>query len=357
MRLASFLALLGSFLALPAGAETPLRQVIDAELQAAWKREKVTPAGRADDATFLRRVYLDLVGTIPTADEATAFLDDTDPDKREKLIDRLLADPRFAAAPGRRLGPGAVRPQPAERRRDPQARRLPDLARRASSRRTCRTTAGSRELLLAEQDGRGAVPTSSSATSPRRPTEAVSRIFLGTQLQCARCHDHPYDDVDADATSTAWPGSSSGSSCRTTGGGNDRDVHASARRAPARCCSPARPRTQTPGKKGEPVKPKFLGGAGAGRAAAAEGLQGAGLPQRRKTLPKPAFSRKEKLAEWVTAPDNPYFARAAVEPRLGAVHGPRPGPPGRRPQRQERAALPGAARRADRGASSRTSST
>src|SRR5262245_59514456 len=45
--------------------EKPLRQVIDAEVRAAWKREKVTPVGRADDALFLRRVHLDLVGTIP----------------------------------------------------------------------------------------------------------------------------------------------------------------------------------------------------------------------------------------------------------------------------------------------------
>src|SRR5262249_3877163 len=77
-------------------AETPLRQVIDAEVRAAWKKQKLTPPGRSDDATFLRRVYLDLVGTIPTHDEARKCLADGDVKKREKLIDRLLADPRFA---------------------------------------------------------------------------------------------------------------------------------------------------------------------------------------------------------------------------------------------------------------------
>ena len=46
--------------------EKPLRQIIDAEVRTAWQREKITPAGRADDAAFLRRIYLDLVGTIPT---------------------------------------------------------------------------------------------------------------------------------------------------------------------------------------------------------------------------------------------------------------------------------------------------
>ncbi|MCE9534606.1 MAG: bifunctional [glutamate--ammonia ligase]-adenylyl-L-tyrosine phosphorylase/[glutamate--ammonia-ligase] adenylyltransferase, partial [Planctomycetes bacterium] len=77
--------------------EKPLRQIIDAEVKAAWQTQKVTPAPRSDDATFLRRVYFDVVGTIPTYDETVAFLKDTDPAKREKLIDKLLADPRFAS--------------------------------------------------------------------------------------------------------------------------------------------------------------------------------------------------------------------------------------------------------------------
>src|SRR4051812_3502350 len=73
-----------------AAEDRPLREIIDAEIRAAWK--EVTPAGRASDATFLRRVYLDLVGTVPTYEEARNFLQDTNPKKRESLIDRLLED-------------------------------------------------------------------------------------------------------------------------------------------------------------------------------------------------------------------------------------------------------------------------
>src|SRR5437763_338243 len=76
----------------------PLRSVIDGSILAAWQREKITPAPRADDTEFLRRLYLDLVGTIPMYYEAKSFLDDGDAGKREKLIDKLLADPRFATA-------------------------------------------------------------------------------------------------------------------------------------------------------------------------------------------------------------------------------------------------------------------
>jgi Protein of unknown function (DUF1549) len=61
--------LTGLVLALPGRAQTHLRTVIDAETKAVWQREKITPAGRADDAAFVRRIYLDLAGTSPTVKE------------------------------------------------------------------------------------------------------------------------------------------------------------------------------------------------------------------------------------------------------------------------------------------------
>src|SRR5262245_22646027 len=76
--------------------DRPLRDVIDTEISAAWARENVSPAKPGTDAEFLRRVYLDLVGTIPTYAETVAFLDSKEADKRAKLVDRLLADSRYA---------------------------------------------------------------------------------------------------------------------------------------------------------------------------------------------------------------------------------------------------------------------
>src|SRR5262249_32182714 len=85
-------------LALPAPADVGAR--LDAALQSAWAARGVTP-GVADDATFLRRAWLDLAGHRPPPLKARAFLDDRDPAKRERLVDELLASEEFADYWGR----------------------------------------------------------------------------------------------------------------------------------------------------------------------------------------------------------------------------------------------------------------
>ena len=72
-----------------------LAEQIDRLLAAKWAEAKVRPARPADDAEFLRRVYLDLVGKIPTAAEARDFLDDPSPDKRTRLVESLLDSPAY----------------------------------------------------------------------------------------------------------------------------------------------------------------------------------------------------------------------------------------------------------------------
>jgi Protein of unknown function (DUF1549) len=72
-----------------------LAQSIDALLAARWAEARVHPARPADDDEYLRRVYLDLVGKIPTAAEARDFLDDPSPDKRSRLVEDLLVSPAY----------------------------------------------------------------------------------------------------------------------------------------------------------------------------------------------------------------------------------------------------------------------
>src|SRR5690242_20984567 len=84
------LALLPAAPAIPAGSEA---NPIDRFIQAKWKAAglKTPPPQVADDGAFLRRIYLDVIGRIPTVEEAKAFLADTAADKRTRLIDNLLA--------------------------------------------------------------------------------------------------------------------------------------------------------------------------------------------------------------------------------------------------------------------------
>jgi len=76
--------------------EFSVRNRIDELLAARWKEQGITPALICSDAVFLRRVYLDLIGTLPTESEARKFLEDRDPRKRERLIDELLNRPEYA---------------------------------------------------------------------------------------------------------------------------------------------------------------------------------------------------------------------------------------------------------------------
>ncbi|MDB5218602.1 MAG: hypothetical protein JWO86_6529, partial [Myxococcaceae bacterium] len=69
---------------------------IDAALHDAWQKQGLAPAPRTDDATFVRRAYVDIIGTIPQPDATAAFIEGTAPDKRAKLVEALIASPQYA---------------------------------------------------------------------------------------------------------------------------------------------------------------------------------------------------------------------------------------------------------------------
>ena len=303
-------------------ADTSLRQVVDAQVRAAWQKENLKPAAKADDATFLRRVHLDLLGTIPTADEARAFLDDADSLKREKLVAKLLDDPRFAPHQAGlwdlvlfgRNPPGGD----STRNRTPFRDWL--TAKFAKNEPLDRWV---RALLLAEEEG-SELFYAAYQNKPEDLTEAFSRVFLGTQLQCARCHDHPYTDLkQRDFYGMAgffvrlvvMDQGSSGTGEKQVkkfkiGEKGSGDVLFAGNMKDAK-----------PGKKGEPVKPAFLRGDGLTEPPLPAGYKEPEFKTGTKSFPKPEFSRKEKLAEWATAPANPFFARAAVNRVWGQFMG------------------------------------
>lgn len=157
---------------------------------------KVTKTPKAGDAAFLRRIHLDIIGLPPTADEARAFLGDTDPDKRTKLIDRLLGDERWAEHQMSSwldlLAENPALINNALNSTGPFRWFLYDSLRDGKALDRMVT-----ELLMMRGDAAyGGSAGFAIAAENDSPFAAKGHIaastFLGIELQCARCHDSPY---------------------------------------------------------------------------------------------------------------------------------------------------------------------
>lgn len=164
---------------------------IDALVERKLAAMGIAKSGPCDDATFHRRVTLDLTGRVPAADEARRFLADPSPDKRRTLVDRLLSSDACAARWARWLadlcrvreetmGTGAAHLH--AYLRDAVAARVP-------------LDALVRSLVASTGELRGAGPAAFNLATPgpMEQMEFVTRTFLGYRLQCAQCHQHPFD--------------------------------------------------------------------------------------------------------------------------------------------------------------------
>jgi Protein of unknown function (DUF1549)/Protein of unknown function (DUF1553) len=166
----------------------PLHLKIDKAIEAKLVGD---PAPPATDAEFLRRISLDLAGMIPTSVEARAFLDDPSPYKRPKLIDRLMAGPEYA----RRMQ-DVFDATLMERRDDTH---VPAPEWQAFLLRAFADNLPYDQLVTAVLSADGTDPKTRGAAKfyldrladPNLLTRDVGRMFLGRDLQCAQCHDHP----------------------------------------------------------------------------------------------------------------------------------------------------------------------
>jgi Protein of unknown function (DUF1549)/Protein of unknown function (DUF1553) len=289
--------------------EKPLRHVIDAEIKAGWQNEKITPAGRSSDAVFLRRVHLDLVGVVPTYDETVAFLKDADPTKRAKLIDKLLADPRYATQQAHVWDMILFGRHPQNQF---DVRKHDRFTKWMEGEFTKNEPYDHivQKILAAEEDGSELFYVQYK-NAPEEAATAVSRVFLGTQLQCARCHDHPFEHW----TQKDFFGMT-GFFVRLVvidgGGAEGKKKFKIGEKSTGDVLFAGSVKELKPGMKGDPVKPRFLGSKldlpepEAPKGFKEPDFKGKGDPA------KPLFSRKAKLVEWITAKENPYFARAAA---------------------------------------------
>ena len=273
---------------------------IDAHLAKDWEARGLVPAAVTDDAEFVRRVYLDLIGRAPKAAEARTFIDATAPDKRAKLVDRLLTMPGHA-----NYFAAVTRAQWL-----PQTTTNIQLAGFGSQFETFLRTAY-RDNIPADQVARRvltvglAVDTrnanfrfvqatgtdpdaqsivgfySANEARPENVGAAVSRLFLGVKLECAQCHDHPFAAYTRDQF---WQFAAFFAELNPLAG----------------------PR---PGFVG-PVRPQSdrnrIGVTGTDREVTAAFLDG--------TAPawSPAKSPRQELADWITSPANEYFAANAA---------------------------------------------
>lgn len=201
------IAILAACIAITAVDARPLPARIDARVNSALAAAGVTPAPRADDAEFLRRASLDLTGCIPAVAEARDFLDDPSPDKRARLVDLLLASPGYAANAARSWRNVLV-PQATTNPRTQQLGVGVEAWARTRLRGGATDDKLVRELLTAPLDylnwsddnkpllSPGLSPVGFYQANDLKPEtvgSAVARTFLGLKLECALCHDHPFD--------------------------------------------------------------------------------------------------------------------------------------------------------------------
>ncbi|MEX2287078.1 MAG: DUF1549 and DUF1553 domain-containing protein [Planctomycetaceae bacterium] len=264
----------------PSAEDARMRDRVNVLLAETWKSLSVKPAERATDEEFLRRAYLDLTGRIPRVSETRAFFEDSAADKRQRLIDDLLLRPshpshladewcRFllpdTAAVNQVGGSDAF--ETWLRNRFAENRSYGDIV---------------RELLLATGQPNESGPVlfyTSLELKPEKVAASTSRAFLGIQIQCAECHNHPFDkwtqkDFWGYAAFFARISQQADQTMRVSLV-SDQD----------------KGEVKLPDSS-ETVPPRYL-------------LGDVAAEQKSQT-------RRMQLAEWMTSPQNPYFARAAV---------------------------------------------
>ena len=257
-----------------------VRNFVDEHVFANLKELGIPPSEGCDDATFLRRVTLDIGGRLPTEAEAAAFLANTSPDKREALVDELLRSPDYAdffASKWTAL---------LKNRRDDTSDIVANFAFHAWVRDSLLANKPYdqfvRELLAAT----GTVITNPPVAwykrvkEPKEQLEDVAQLFLGVRMQCAQCHHHPFERWSQD------------------------DYY-----------SLAAFFTQV-GRKPSGVRDEDLIFHKRGRATATNIKTGQALPPAALGDPMPPIAPDEdprlKLADWMKSPENPFFAKAVV---------------------------------------------
>jgi len=264
-------------------ASAPRANIIDDLVLAQLQRLNLKPPPSAPDTAFVRRAFLDTIGRLPTPAEAEGFAQDQSSGKHERLVDSLLSMPEFVdywtykwsdvlLVNGSKLRPDAVKAYYNWiRQRVADNTPWDQLARELVTARGSAIDEGESNFYAVHQD-------------PESMAENVSQAFLSLSIGCAKCHNHPLEKWTNDQY---YQFANLFARVRAKGWGGDSR-------------SGDGKRTLYVEPQGDLIQPRT------------------GKPQPPAPLDAPpiaaddARDRREVLAKWLTAPENPYFARAVV---------------------------------------------
>lgn len=267
--------------------EIPTNNFIDEFVATKLKKLNVRPSILSSDAEFMRRVYLDTVGKLPTSDEVREFLEDSKPDKRVRLIDtlmdtnewvnlRTLKKADMLRVHPRRLGNGEFG--------DRGATLFHEFI-HDSVKENKPYDQFVNQILTATGSTYQYGPTNyyRIERQPSGRAETTAQVFLGIRLSCARCHKHPFDEWTTD---DYWNFAAFTGKVGTRGGELYQELVVY-NNPTGRVINQS-----VQGNRGQVAQPTFLGG---------------------ETLPE-AYREEavQRLADWMTADSNPYFAKATV---------------------------------------------
>ena len=271
--------------------------VVDRLARAKFEELGITPSPLCDDATFLRRAYLDALGTLPTPEETRAFLASTDPARRNKLVDRLLG---LTGDPTRDVHVNAYSAYWALKWSDLLRSNSATLGEqgmwamynwlRDSFRQNKPFDKFMRQLIVARGNPYDNGPANYFVAfrGTDAQAEATAQVFLGTRVMCAKCHHHPLERISrADFVELA---------------GFFRQVATKPSAGYGKLGGPSvifvrsddAPQTYPRGILGQPIPSRLKGG---------------------------AVDRRELLADWMAAPENRSLARSVVNRYVGYLLG------------------------------------
>jgi hypothetical protein len=172
--------------------EPPAANFVDEHVFRKLRTLRMNPSALCSDEVFLRRAFLDLLGVIPTADEARAFLEDSAPGKRARLVERLLEREEFADFWALKW---ADLLKIEERQLDKEGMRVFHAWIRQSIRENKPLDQFARELIAARGSTFKNPPANwwRANRDPVTRAENTAQVFLGTRLNCAQCHNHPFE--------------------------------------------------------------------------------------------------------------------------------------------------------------------